>query len=296
MAAKPCRRDLVEAFFRKSSASLHNLYGPTEASIWSTFWTCRPQLSQPVVPIGRPFSHHQVFILDSCANTVPIGVIGELHIGGAGVARGYWRRPELNKEKFIPHPFDDKPGARLYRTGDLARHLPGGIIEYVGRDDFQIKIRGFRVELGEIEARLADCPGVRSAVVLAREDSPGEKRLVAYVTAKDDTELSVPELRLRLSKGLEDFMVPSAFVVLDRFPEMANGKLDRKALPMPYYANSTARRYEAPVGATETAIATIWQTVLGLDRVGRHDHFSRPGWSFVAGRSIGRHAQEADGR
>ncbi len=279
---------LAETFFRKSGASLHNLYGPTEVSIWSTFWTCQPRFGRSAVPIGRPFSSHEVFILDSHRNPVPVGVIGELHIGGTGVARGYWRRPELNSAKFIPHPFDQRSDARLYRTGDLARHLPDGTIEFVGRDDFQVKIRGFRVELGEIEARLADCPGVRNAVVLVREDIPGDKRLVAYLTAQDNAELSVPELRLRLSRCLEDFMVPSAFVVLDAFPETASGKLDRKALPMPQYANADAPRHEAPIGAVETAIAAIWQTVLGLDRVGRHDHFffDLGGHSLLAIRSV----------
>ena len=279
---------LVEAFFRKSNASLHNLYGPTEASIWSTYWTCQPEVARRVIPIGRPFSSHEVFILDSHSNPVPVGVIGELHIGGAGVARGYWRRPELNRDKFIPHPFNAKSNSRLYRTGDLARYLSDGTIEYVGREDFQIKIRGFRVELGEIEARLAACPGVRNALVLAREDTSGDKRLVAYLTAQDDAELSVPDIRLHLAKGLEEFMVPSAFLVLDSFPKTASGKLDRKALPMPQYFDTKMPPYEAPVGAIETAIAAIWQTVLGLDQVGRHDHFffDLGGHSLLAVRSI----------
>ncbi len=264
---------LIAMFFRQSSASLHNLYGPTETSIWSTFWTCQPLSTRPVVPIGWPLANQQIYILDGHSNVVPAGVIGELHIGGAGLARGYWRRPDLTGDKFIPHPFDRQPDARLYKTGDLARYLPDGNIEYVGRDDFQVKIRGFRIELGEIEARLIDCPGVRNAAVLAREDIPGEKRLVAYLIARDGAELSAAELRLQLSKGVADFMIPSAFVVLESFPETASGKLDRKALPVPRYSDTEAPPHETPIGPVETAIATIWQTVLGIDRVGRHDHF-----------------------
>ena len=209
-----------------------------------------------------------------------MGVAGELYIGGAGVARGYLNRPDLTAEKFLKDPFVDEPGARMYRTGDLGRWLADGNIEFLGRNDFQVKIRGFRIELGEIEARLLEHPAVREAVVIAREDTPGDKRLVAYYTcrAANAEHDSVPtigaeELRSHLSASLPEYMVPAAYVCLQALPLTPNGKLDRKALPAPEGDAYATRRYEPPLGETETKLAEIWAEVLKLDQVGRHDNF-----------------------
>ncbi|KPA93901.1 AMP-binding enzyme, partial [Pseudomonas asplenii] len=198
--------------------------------------------------------------------------VGELYVGGAGVARGYLNRAELSAERFLANPFSQEPNARLYRTGDLGRWLADGSLEYLGRNDEQVKIRGFRIELGEIEAQLAACEGVRDALVLVREDEPGDKRLVAYVIAAG-VELDAAWLRDQLRQTLAEHMLPSAFVSLEAFPLTANGKLDRKALPAPDRSAVASRGYEAPEGATEMAIARIWQDLLQLEQVGRHDHF-----------------------
>ncbi|MGH8603227.1 MAG: non-ribosomal peptide synthetase, partial [Gammaproteobacteria bacterium] len=216
--------DLQERFFDRLSAQLHNLYGPTEAAVEVTFWECQRQGPHRIVPIGRPVANTQLYILDAHLQPVPVGVAGELHIGGVQVGRGYLNRPELTAEKFIKDPFSEDPNARLYKTGDLARYLPGGVIEYLGRLDHQVKIRGFRIELGEIEAELLKYPAVRDAAVLAREDAPGDKRLVGYLVLEGRLDPSVTELRSFLLRSLPEFMVPSAFVMLDAMPLSPNGK------------------------------------------------------------------------
>ena len=190
---------------------------------------------------------------------------------GVGVARGYLNRPELTAERFLRDPFRDEPQARMYKTGDRGRWLPDGTIEYLGRNDFQVKIRGFRIELGEIEAKLRACDGVREAAVIAREDAPGDKRLVAYVVAEEDLQTS--ELRTALSAQLPEYMVPSAFVPLEALPLTANGKLDRQALPAPEATALNVREYEAPQGEIEEALAALWQELLQVERVGRRDQF-----------------------
>ena len=204
---------------------------------------------------------------------VPVGVDGELYIGGVGVARGYLNRPELTAERFVTDPFSDAPGARLYRTGDMARWRADGNLEYRGRNDHQVKIRGYRIELGEIESRLMRHEAVREAVVLAREDEPGQKRLVAYYTSDAESAPSVESLRAHLQSQLPSYMVPAAYVWLEKWPLSPNGKLDRKALPSPEGDAYGQRSYEAPEGEIETALAGIWQPLLKIDRVGRHDNF-----------------------
>jgi acyl carrier protein len=226
-----------------------------------------------VLAIGRPYANTRAYILDKFLNTVPIGVVGELYIAGSGLARGYLNHPDATAEKFLPDPFADQAGSRLYKTGDSARYLPDGNIEFLGRNDFQVKIRGFRIELGEIEAQLAKCPGVREAVVIAREDSPGDKRLIAYLLAQDHAELSAATLRSQLAAVLADYQLPSAYVTLAAFPLTPNGKLDRKALPAPDGSAVVSRPYAAPQGQIETALARIWQELLGLEQVGRYDNF-----------------------
>jgi len=252
---------------------LHNLYGPTEAAIDVTAWACEARTTASSIPIGRPIDNTQIYLLDPQGEPVPVGVPGELYIGGVQVGRGYLNRPELTAERFIQDPFSKDPEARLYKTGDLARWLEDGSIEYLGRNDFQVKIRGFRIELGEIEARLAACAGVREASVIAREDQPGDKRLVAYLTAMTDAELSIDELRAQLKAALPEYMVPSAFVILDTLPLSPNGKLDRKALPAPDASALQTQQYEAPQGGTEQTLAGIWSELLKIEQVGRHDNF-----------------------
>ncbi|WP_369938522.1 non-ribosomal peptide synthase/polyketide synthase [Xanthomonas tesorieronis] len=254
-------------------AQLHNLYGPTEAAVDVTHWRCVDDAHAGIVPIGKPVANTAIYLLDAHGEPVPVGVAGELHIGGVQVGRGYRNRAELTAERFIADPYSRDPRARLYRSGDLARWLPDGNVEYLGRNDFQVKIRGFRIELGEIEARLAELEHVREAVVLAREDVPGEKRLVAYLTESVESSTTVAELRTRLLLQLPDYMVPSAFVVLPSLPLTPNGKLDRNALPAPDGEAYARRGYAMPQGPVEAALAKIWAELLKLDRVGRFDDF-----------------------
>ncbi len=249
---------------------LVNNYGPTENSVVST--SCPvPAGNEGLPPIGKPIANTRIYLLDAQGEPVPVGVAGEIHVAGDGIARGYLNRPELTAERFIADPFSNDPEARLYKTGDLGRWREDGSIEFLGRNDFQVKVRGFRIELGEIEAQLAACDGVLEAVVIAREDHPGDKRLVAYLTAS--AELNIDELRAQLKAVLPEYMVPSAFMILDALPLTPNGKLDRKALPVPEGDAYGAREYEAPQGKQEEALAAIWQDILGIERVGRHDHF-----------------------
>ncbi|HGM5550335.1 TPA: amino acid adenylation domain-containing protein [Pseudomonas putida] len=254
---------------------LVNMYGITETTVHVTY---RPLEAADALlvgrsPIGVGIPDLQLYVLDALREPIPVGVIGELYVGGAGVARGYLNREALTAERFIADPFSGRAEARLYKTGDLARWTADGSLEYLGRNDDQVKIRGFRIELGEIEARLAACAGVREAVVIAREDSPGDKRLVAYWLAAAGTEPSAAQLRDELLLSLADYMVPSAFVRLDALPLTTNGKLDRKALPQPDSDAFARRGFEAPLGPVENLIAGIWQTLLGVEQVGRHDNF-----------------------
>jgi amino acid adenylation domain-containing protein len=250
-----------------------NHYGPTETTVGCVVNDVPPDLDPSApVPIGRPLPNMRMYVVDARLEPVPIGVAGELLIGGVQLARGYWNRPDLTAQRFIASPFAE--GERLYRTGDLVRYLPDGRIEFVGRNDFQVKIRGFRIELGEIEARLAEHAGVRDAVVLAREDSPGEKRLVAYYTPQPGTpDPGAETLRAHLLAELPEFMVPAAYVALAALPLSPNGKLDRKALPPPGGTAYAVRDYEPPAGETETLVARCWREVLGHDRIGRDDSF-----------------------
>ena len=256
------------------TATLWNLYGPTETTIWSMANRIE-QAGGDTSDIGRPLSNTRVYLLDRHAQPVPFGVIGELYIGGAGVARGYWNQPELTDARFLPDPFSPERHARMYRTGDLGRYLANGHVEYLGRNDQQVKLRGLRLELGEVEAQLMACPGVGAAAVVVREDIPGQPRLVGYYTQCEDSdasELDARVLREYLLGRLPDYMVPAAYVRLARFPQTLNGKLDRRALPAPDASALGRGEFEAPVGALETLLAGIWCDVLQLDQVGRHDN------------------------
>ncbi|QOK93783.1 non-ribosomal peptide synthase/polyketide synthase (plasmid) [Ralstonia pseudosolanacearum] len=256
---------------RFPQSELHNLYGPTEAAIDVTSWRCNAESHPGIVPIGRPIANTQIYVLDVHQQPVPLGVTGEIYIGGVGVARGYLNRPELTAERFVANPFHGEGRERMYRTGDLGRWLPDGSLEYQGRSDAQVKLRGFRIELGEIEARLSQCIGVREAVVTMREDVPGEQRLVAYYVSDEAIEAQV--LREQLQTSLPEYMVPAAYVRLERLPLTPNGKLDRKGLPAPDGQAYASSAYEAPQGEVEQTLASIWQTLLGVERVGRHDDF-----------------------
>ena len=268
---------------RSPPQHLLNGYGPTETTTFATTFEIHSAAeADRAIPIGRPIANTQIYILDAHGEPVPIGVAGEIHIGGAGVGRGYLNRPELTAERFVADPFSSVPQSRMYRTGDLGRWRSDGNIEFLGRNDFQVKIRGFRIELGEIEAQLLRCEGVREAVAVAREDEPGEKRLVAYVTAQAGAELSVAQLRSELSSVLPEYMIPSAFVRLEALPLTPNGKLDRKGLPLPDAAAYVARGYEAPEGETEQRLARIWAELLQLERVGREDNFFELGGHSLA--------------
>jgi len=280
---------------------LINGYGPTEASACSSMYEVDAQRAGTLTttPIGQPIANARIYILDGQGQPVPIGVSGEIHIGGEGVARGYLNREELTAERFVNDPFSDESGARMYRTGDLGRWRSDGQIEYLGRNDFQVKIRGFRVELGEIEARLAELPEVREVLVLAREDQPGDKRLVAYWTAHEEVaEEALPDveqLRDHLKAELPAYMVPGAFMKLDAMPLTPNGKVDRKALPAPDAEALVTHVWEAPQGETETVLAGIWQELLGVERVGRHDSFfDLGGHSLLAVQLLSRIRKEFD--
>jgi len=263
-------RELADQLVQRSSACW-NLYGPTETTIWSLIHRVETG-RDGAVPIGRPLDNTQVFVLDSHLQRAPIGVPGELYIGGAGLARGYLRRSDLTAERFIPHPFDS--GKRLYRTGDIVRYLPDGDLEFRGRVDQQVKVRGYRVELGEIESALAECPAISEAVVLSREDASGEQHLVAYVVARNGEQPSSRELHAYLQEKLPEWMLPSSFVTLQALPLTPNGKVNRSALPKPEHQRSDLGvDFVAPRTELERTIAGIWQEVLQVDRVGLHDNF-----------------------
>ncbi|HEV2736531.1 MAG TPA: amino acid adenylation domain-containing protein, partial [Longimicrobiaceae bacterium] len=286
---EPLPRDLARRFHAElPHARLHNVYGPTEAAVDVTEWSCEPEAGESgAIPIGRPQANTRIYVLDRDGGPVPAGVAGELYIGGVQLARGYWKRAALTAERFVPDPFGGGAGARLYRTGDLGRWRADGTIDFLGRGDAQVKVRGYRVEPGEIEARLLEHAAVREAVVVAREDTPGDTRLVAYHVG--GTGVEADALRAHLRERLPEHMVPAAYVALDALPRTPSGKLDRGALPAPGGAAYARRGYEAPATPTEAALAEIWSGVLGVERVGRRDDFFElGGHSLLAVRVISR--------
>ncbi|MBW8848898.1 MAG: AMP-binding protein, partial [Burkholderiales bacterium] len=284
LAGEPLKKALVERLFAEPYvAEVRNLYGPSETTTYSTALTMRRQQGY-VGGIGNPIANTRIHILDAWGQPCPIDVVGELHIAGAGLARGYLNRPELTAERFVPDPFG-APGSRMYRSGDLARWQADGSLDFLGRNDHQVKIRGFRIELGEVEAALQACPGVREAVVLARQDGE-HQRLVAYLVAEDSTSveglslealspesLSPEALRTQLSTRLPEYMLPAAYVRLPALPLTPNGKLDRQALPEPDASALGCSAYEPPQGPVEETLAALWCELLGLAQVGRHDDF-----------------------
>jgi amino acid adenylation domain-containing protein len=270
LAGEPLNRDLVERIFMETEVDMVcNLYGPSETTTYST-WVAMKRLERFAAHIGRPIANTWIYILNERLQPSPVGARGEIHIGGAGVARGYLKRPEQTADRFVADPFGREPGARLYRTGDMGRWLTHGNIDFLGRADCQIKIRGFRVELGEIEAVLVSHPEVSEAVVSVHEDDENGKRLVAYYTGN---EVGAEALSAHLSSRLPNYMVPIAYIRLENLPRTQNGKLNRRALPSPEGQAYISRSYEAPVGETEARLAQIWAETLKLERVGRHDNF-----------------------
>ncbi|TRU46909.1 MAG: amino acid adenylation domain-containing protein [Microcystis aeruginosa Ma_QC_Ch_20071001_S25] len=284
---------LQEKLLSQLNVNLCNLYGPTECCIDVTFWNCQREMYGQRIPIGRPISNTQIYILDSNLQSLPVGIPGELHIGGAGLARGYLNRPELTEEKFIPNPFSNSPDSRLYKTGDLARYLPDGNIEYLGRIDNQVKIRGFRIELGEVEAVLTQCPQVQSSVIIAREDTPGNKRLVAYIVPEKETTPTPSEMRQFLKEKLPEYMIPSAFVILESLPLTPNGKIDRRALPAPEQNHERTDKFIAPRNPIEEILVTIWTEVLKVQQISINDNFFELGGDSILSISIISKAKQA---
>jgi amino acid adenylation domain-containing protein len=290
LAGEALPQRVVELLYQQETIQeVFNLYGPSEDTVYSTYALVRRD-SQKAPPIGRPISNTQTYILDAYQQPVPIGVPGELHLGGAGLARGYLNRPELTEEKFISHPFNNEPGTRLYKTGDLVRYLPDGNIEFLGRIDHQVKVRGNRIELGEIESILGQHPNVREVVVTAREDVPGDKRLFAYIVPNQEQATTPRDLRRFLKEKLPDYMMPSAFVLLEALPRTPNGKVDRRALPVPDQARPELEEtFVAPRTPVEEVLVGIWAEVLGLDKVGVQDNFFElGGHSLLATQVISR--------
>jgi amino acid adenylation domain-containing protein len=265
--------ELEHRFLTSMSASLTNICGPTETTIDTVFWTCKGDGRPSGVPLGRPVANTQLYVLDAAMRPVPIGVMGELYVGGVGVGRGYWKRPDMTAEKFVPHPYSRVGGERLYRSGDVARFGAEGEVEFLGRIDYQVKIRGFRVELGEVQAALSACEGVRDCVVVVHRDANAEERLVAYVVAEDESP-TTEELRAVLQQTLPEFMVPSIFVTMEEIPLLTNGKVDRQSLPAPGESRAGAEKvYVAPRNRTEELLAGIWSEVLGIEKVGIDSNF-----------------------
>ncbi|HEY0406879.1 MAG TPA: amino acid adenylation domain-containing protein, partial [Pyrinomonadaceae bacterium] len=306
--------DLCERFNARLDAELYNIYGPAEASIDATAWRCEPGAERrATMPIGRPISNTQIYLLDQNLQPVPVGVAGEIFIGGCGLARGYVNRSDTTAEKFLPDPLGTEPGARLYKTGDLARYLHGGAIEFIGRLDYQLKLRGFRIELGEIEALLRQHASVRDAAVLVREETAGDARLVAYVVPaeepagafRDEAESDhqqfagfdagpTPLLRAYLKSRLPEHMLPSAFVWLEELPLTPGGKLDRRALPSVDDARPALdETYSAPRTPVEEMLANIWAAILRLERVGLKDNFFELGGHSLLGTQVVSRVREA---
>ncbi|MET0399501.1 MAG: amino acid adenylation domain-containing protein, partial [Longimicrobiaceae bacterium] len=287
LGGEPLPGVLAQALYALGTVEkVGNLYGPTEDTTYSTYSIVERGGSQ--VFVGRPVADTRAMVLDARLEPVPLGVVGELYLAGGGLARGYAARPDLTAERFLPDPFGE-PGSRMYRVMDRVRRTPGGELEYFGRTDFQVKVRGYRIEPGDVEAALLSHPGVAEAVAVVREDAPGERRIVAYVVAPADRPVpGAGELRTHLREHLPEYMVPAAFVALERLPLTPNGKLDRRALPAPG-GPAAEREYVAPRTAAEELLARVFGEVLGLERVGVHDHFfDLGGHSLLATRVVSR--------
>jgi non-ribosomal peptide synthetase component F/acyl carrier protein len=293
-------RELAEGLLRAhSEVKLYNFYGPTEVTIDATLQEVERDrvFAGEEVAIGRPLANMQAYVLDAEMQVAPLGMVGELYVGGVGLARGYLNRPELTAERFVPHPYSEEPAARLYRTGDMVRWRENGELVYVGRVDAQVKVRGFRVELGEIEARLIQCPLVKECAVAVVEPGPGDKRLVAYVVGRDNDAVDVNQLRSFLKENLPDYMIPSVFLMLEKMPLLPNGKIDRRALPPidPLHLHLDSN-YLPPSTPTEEILADIWSEVLGVGRVSLNDNFFELGGHSLLATQIVTRARDTFGQ
>ncbi|MGB3534216.1 MAG: amino acid adenylation domain-containing protein [Microcoleaceae cyanobacterium] len=289
--------ELKNRFYQHFDVELHNLYGPTEAAIDVTAWQCVRHHNLSTVPIGSPIANTQIYVLDSHLQPVPVGVPGELHIGGVGLARGYYNRPELTADKFIPNPFNtDETSSRLYKTGDLVRYLNDGNIEYLGRLDYQVKIRGFRIELTEIETVLQQYPDVKACRVVVQNNRLNEPEIVAYLIP-DRTSNKIEKISQNIKEFLEQklthYMIPAHFIILDQFPLTSNGKLDRQSLPKPGKQTPKTSVYVAPQNPVEEKIVTIWQEVLKVEKVGIHDNFFELGGHSLLATRVNSRLREA---
>ncbi|TMH59212.1 MAG: amino acid adenylation domain-containing protein, partial [Betaproteobacteria bacterium] len=280
--AEALSTDLVRRVREQSAAELVNLYGPTETTISSTFWRCRSEVRRASAPVGRPIANTNAVVVDRAGQLVPAGVVGELYIGGAGLARGY-----LTRECFVADPFSTDARGRLYRTGDLVRYLPDGNLEFLGRRDQQVKIRGFRIELAEVEAVLKQHATIRDAIVLAREDRPGEKRLVAYIVPAPGQRVIAGELRGFMLRTLPDYMLPAAFLTLPALPLTASGKIDRTLLSASTAELAPATRARVPPrNAVEVQLMRIWERILDVSPIGMQDNFFALGGDSLAAVSV----------
>src|SRR5215213_8250361 len=287
--------ELERKFYREMRAELHNLYGPTEASVDVTYWECERESRRRTVPIGRPIANTRVYILDKQMRVAPIGVAGELYLGGVGLGRGYEGRADLTGERFVPNPFSRQGGARLYRTGDIGSYGESGEIRYHGRQDNQVKVRGYRIEVGEIEQRLKEQEGIQEAVVVCREDDRGSKRLEAYIVG-GEREVREEEIKRSLREKVPEYMVPGVYVMMERLPVTASGKIDREALKLASQKAARVegagekragaegageRMFQEPQSSVEKQLASIWSEVLGLERVGIDDNFFELGGDSI---------------
>ncbi len=289
-AGEACSSQIAASWAHDGSRFV-NAYGPTEVTVCATISDCLDGAGKP--PIGRPIANTEVHLLDRNLRPVPVGVVGELYVGGVGLARGYQQRATTTAERFVPDPFSAQPGSRLYQTGDLGRYREDGNLEYIGRMDQQVKVRGFRIELGEIESTLVRHPSVREAVVLSREDAPGDKRLVAYLITEPGTVADVSQWRAWLKEKLPDYMLPAAFVLLQKFPLTPNGKVDRRALPAPDARRpEQGQAYVAPRDQLEQLLVDLWQKALGLDQIGVKDNFFEIGGNSIKGAILINRIQE----
>ncbi|HVI70289.1 MAG TPA: non-ribosomal peptide synthetase, partial [Pyrinomonadaceae bacterium] len=288
VAGEVCHRDLIELHHQLlPQAGLYNEYGPTEGTVWSSAYRSKTGDTHLQMPIGRPVANTSSFLLDRQMSPVPFGVPGELYVGGEGITRGYLHRPELTAERFVPNPFAEAPGSRLYKTGDLVRYLSDGNLEFLGRADDQVKLRGYRIELGEVTSVLRQHTEVDEAIVIVREDQPGDKRLVAYVvqsTPPNESDFSASALRRFMRDRLPEYMVPSAFEFLEQLPLLPNGKVNRHALAAPAQVETESEvAYVPPSTELERLLTSIWSGVLRREQLGIHDNFfDLGGHSFLA--------------
>lgn len=264
------------AFWRRCAplTRVINEYGPTETTVGcSIYEVSQESVALQSIPIGRPIANMQLYVLDAHLEPLPIGAIGELYIGGIGIAREYWRQPDLTAERFLPNPFSDEPGTRLYRTGDRVRYLPNGNLEFLGRTDQQVKLRGFRIDLGEIESLLLEHENIQEAAVLLREDTRGIRHLVAYIVPRDQASFVENSIQAFLREKLPDYMVPTAFLALKAFPLNSNGKVERQAFPVPGTLHTLDKPSTFPTKALEKKLSDIWKEILCLDQIGIYDNF-----------------------